>query len=244
MKKGICILALALIAFPPLPQAASQAAGDDPLAAILRRGGYTVSLDLTVKKKGRSTLRRALSNLVDEQPNAFATGFVVGDGLVMTAHHTVSGNLSAYKKKLLGFAPDDQLEVEARVKDCQATIVKVDEEADLALLRVCSAQKRIGAPAFQASPGQDERLLVIARPGGDKSVRHGTYSGSYEFRGRQYLAAKMEGRDGYSGSPVYNNRAEIVGVFIGYDWAQKVALITPAVRAQKLLEDYTSSPKQ
>ena len=29
-----------------------------------------------------------------------------------------------------------------------------------------------------------------------------------------------------------------MGVFSGYDWAQKLALISPSIRAQKLLEEY------
>jgi V8-like Glu-specific endopeptidase len=53
----------------------------------------------------------------------------------------------------------------------------------------------------------------------------------------------MEARDGYSGSPVYNQKAEVVGVFSGYDWTKKVALITPGGRAEKLLSDYNSDPK-
>jgi hypothetical protein len=30
----------------------------------------------------------------------------------------------------------------------------------------------------------------------------------------------------------------VVGVFSGYDWSQKLALISPSIRAQKLLDDY------
>ena len=53
----------------------------------------------------------------------------------------------------------------------------------------------------------------------------------------------MEGRDGFSGSPVFNDKAEIVGVFSGYDWANKLAVISPGGSAQKLLEDYNSAPQ-
>ena len=49
---------------------------------------------------------------------------------------------------------------------------------------------------------------------------------------------KIDSRDGFSGSPVYNAKAEVVGVFSGYDWAQKLALISPSTRAQKLLDEY------
>jgi V8-like Glu-specific endopeptidase len=54
---------------------------------------------------------------------------------------------------------------------------------------------------------------------------------------------KIDSRDGFSGSPVYNDKAEVVGVFSGYDWSQKLALISPSIRAQKLLEDYNSTVK-
>jgi S1-C subfamily serine protease len=163
---------------------------------------------------------------------------------VITAHHVVSGGLSVQKKRMLGFSKDDQLEVTAYVNGCEATVLREDPEADLTLLRVCGSRKQAGVPAFQAAPQQDERLVVIARPNGERSVKRGVFSGTYTYRGRQYWAAKIEGRDGFSGSPVYNDRGEIVGVFSGYDSTLKVALISPGARAQKLLEDYASSLKQ
>ncbi|MGH9961096.1 MAG: hypothetical protein ACREBC_28910, partial [Pyrinomonadaceae bacterium] len=67
--------------------------------------------------------------------------------------------------------------------------------------------------------------------------------GLYTFRGQEFLSAKIDGRDGYSGSPIYNQKAELIGVFSGYDWSQKLALISPGAKAQKLLEEYNSSPK-
>ena len=88
-----------------------------------------------------------------------------------------------------------------------------------------------------------EKLLLVARPFGDRMVRHGVFSGPYEFCGLQYWSAKIDVRDGYSCSPVYNDKAEIVGVFSGYDWSKKVALISPGARAQKLLDDYNSTPQ-
>ncbi|HEX8559731.1 MAG TPA: serine protease [Pyrinomonadaceae bacterium] len=251
MKRGICVLALAAVCAPLLlllvapAGSAADAPDESPLADVLRRGGYTVSLDLRVRKKKRDSLQHFLEILDGEAPpNAYATGFVVGDGLVMTAYHTVSGELSAGKRKELGFSRDESLEVAASVNGCGAAVLKVDAEADLALLQVCRAKRRSGAPAFQAAPARDDELLVIARPNGARAVRRGVLSGTYDYRGRQFWAATIEGRDGFSGSPVYNGRGEIVGVFSGYDSARKVSLISPAARAQKLLEDYASGPKR
>jgi len=239
MKRILCSLALVAFVGALL---APHGAADDPVDKVLKQEGYTVSLDLKISKKKQSTMQHVIS-FFDLGPNGFATGFIVGDGLVMTAYHVVSGELSAGKKVQLGFGPKDQLEVRVSINGCEATVLKVDKDADLALLRVCS-QKQTRVPAFQATLSENERLLVIARPHGDRSVRQGVYNGPYTMRGQEYWSAKIDGRDGYSGSPVYNDRAEIVGVFSGYDWAQKLAVISPGHRAQKLLEDYNASLKQ
>jgi S1-C subfamily serine protease len=245
MKRGICLLVLFVFALPTLAPAGSTAA-EDPLASVLKREGYTVSLDLKVRKKKRDSLERVVGDLLgDNGPNAYATGFVVGDGLVMTAYHVVSGGLSAEKRRQLGFSVNEQLEVEASVKGCIAKVLKIDPDADLALLGVCGSTKPHGTLAFQAQEAlsQDEELLVIARPNGNKAVKRGGFKGPYIYRGKEYWSAKIEGRDGFSGSPVYNEKGQLVGVFSGYDYARKVALISPGAHAQKLLQDYTDHLK-
>ena len=219
------------------------AAQNTAAQVVKQQGGYTLSLELEFSKKNRNQFQRAMSILLALGPNGHATGFLVGEGLVMTAYHVVSGELSDSKKIALGFRPKDQLDVKVFVNGCQATVIKIDKEADLALLEICGSRKQIKAPAFQATPGKEEKLLLIARPYGDKTVSQGIFQGSYTFRGQEFWSAKIDGRDGYSGSPIYNQKAEVVGVFSGYDWSQKLALISPGIKAQKLLEDYISTPK-
>lgn len=243
MKRGICLLVLFVFAAPAL--APKGAAAEDPLASVLKQDGYAVSLELRVRKKKRDSLERVVSDILgDNGPNAYATGFVVGEGLVITAYHVVSGGLSADKRRQLGFSMSDELQVEASVKGCPAKVLKIDPDSDLALLGVCGSPRPPAALAFQEAPSQDEPLLVVARPNGAKAVRRGGFQGTYIYRGREYWSAKIEGRDGFSGSPVYNERGELVGVFSGYDYARKVALISPGAHAQKLLQDYTSRLKK
>lgn len=238
MKRKICSLAFVVVTLLMLmPECA---AGDS--TRLLKQEGYTLSLELKFSKREQNPLQRVLSFL-EIGPNGFATGFFVEDDLVITAYHVVSGDLSVSKKAQLGFGAGDKLDVKIYVNGCQATVLKVDQEADLALLRVCRSSKQIEVPTFQASLSKDEKLLMIARPHGDKMVRQGVFYGPYMTRGMEYWSAKIDGRDGYSGSPVYNNKAELVGVFSGYDWSKKLAVISPGARAQKLLEDYTQSTK-
>lgn len=223
---------------------APKSAGKESATQILKaQERYTLSLELEFTRKSRRPLQRAVEFLLDAGPNGYATGFLVGDGLVMTAYHVVSGDLSDSKKIILGFTPSDKLEVKVFVKGRQATILAVDKEADLALLSVEGSRKPTRTPAFQTTPINNEKLLLIARPNGDKILSHGVLHGLYTFRGMEYWSAKIEGRDGYSGSPVYNEKAEVVGIFSGYDWSQRLALISPGTRAQKLLEDYIADPK-
>jgi S1-C subfamily serine protease len=233
---GATILAAAIVFSAPNHKADSRERIDPP------PDDQTVALDLKFTKKKPNAAQRIFSFL-DFGPNGFATGFVVGDGLVITAYHVVSGNLSVAKKVQLGFSPKDELEVKVYVKGCQAKVLKVDPNADLALLRTCQSRKDTKAPSFQATLIKEEKLLVIARPHGSKLIRKGVFYGPYVVGGQEYNLAKIDGRDGYSGSPVYNEKAEIVGVFSGYDRTQNLAVISPGGKAQKLLEDYNAEPK-
>ena len=202
---------------------------------------YTLSLELEFTKKEQNAIEHAISVLFDVGPNGYATGFLVGNGLVMTAYHVISGNLSGTKKIMLGFRPEDELNVKVFIEGCRAKVIKVDKEADLALLEMCRSSKEAKPPTFQTSPTKDDKLVLIARPHGDKVISHGSFYGNYMLGNQEYWSVKIDSRDGFSGSPVYNSKAEVVGVFSGYDWAQKLALISPSIRAQKLLEDYHSN---
>ena len=211
----------------------------DELARVVRQHKpYTTTVALKFSKRDRNLILRTFSLIVE--PNGHATGFLVGDGLVMTSYHVVSGRLSADKKKLLGFKPNDEIEVRAYVNGCQARVVKVDEQADLALLSVCSPRSS-GRLTFRRTPSRDEQLFMIAQPGEWKVVRIGNFSGRSTFGGNEYWSAKIEGQDGFSGSPVYDRNGELVGVFCLYDSILGVALLSPGAKAQQFLEDYDTS---
>src|SRR6185436_17885748 len=218
-------------------------ADNGPTKSVRQQERYTVSLELEFSKKGQNALEHAISVLFDVGPNGYATGFMVGDGLVMTAYHVISGNLSNTKKVMLGFKASDELTVKVFVDGCRAKVLRVDKEADLALLEMCRNSKQAKAPKFETAPNKDDALFLIARPHGDKIVSHGSFYGDYMLGNQAFWSVKIDSRDGFSGSPVYNSDAEVVGVFSGYDWSQKLALISPSIRAQKLLEDYNATAK-
>ena len=220
---------------------ALDCSAQDNLARVVRQHKpYTTTVALKFSKKDRNLILRTFSLIVE--PNGHATGFLVADGLVMTSYHVVSGKLSADKKKLLGFKPNDEIEVRAYVNGCQAKVVKVDEQADLALLSVCTPRSA-GRLTFGRTPSRDEQLFMIAQPGEWKVVRMGNFSGRSTFGGSEYWSAKIEGQDGFSGSPVYDRDGELVGVFCLYDSSQGVALLSPGAKAQQFLAEYDTSTR-
>lgn len=237
------LVSLTCIALVSLLFASVAAADNRVLKQVLKQQErYTLSLELEFGKKDQNPIEHAMSVLFDVGPNGYATGFLVGDGLVMTAYHVISGNLTPTKKVLLGFKAEDELSVKVYVDGCRAKVLRVDKESDLALLEMCKGSKDAKAPVFQTAPTKDDKIFLIARPHGDRVVSHGSFYGNYMLGNQEYWSVKIDSRDGFSGSPVYNSKAEVVGVFSGYDWSQKLALISPSTRAQKLLDDYRANP--
>jgi len=239
MKRQLCSLVLAALVLCAL---VIPSFGKKSSELIKQYERNTISLDLEFTKKNPNALQRVVSFL-NWGPNGYATGFLVGDRLVMTAYHVVSGDLDESKKLALGFSRTDQLEARVYTNGCQAKVLKVDADADLALLEICSARKHSALPSFQLNLNQDEKLMLIARPHGDRVVSHGTFYGAYSLKGVNYWSVRITARDGFSGSPVYNEKGEVVGVFSGYDWAQRLAVISPGLRAQKLLAEYIPASK-
>jgi S1-C subfamily serine protease len=237
-RKLACFTSMALVTLLLTPLCVADT---NTSRALKQQERYTLSLELEFTKKDQNAIEHAISVLFDVGPNGYATGFLVGNGLVMTAYHVISGNLSGTKKIMLGFRPEDELNVKVYIEGCRAKVIKVDKEADLALLEMCRNSRYAKPPTFQTSPTKDDKLVLIARPHGDKVISHGSFYGNYMLGNQEYWSVKIDSRDGFSGSPVYNSKAEVVGVFSGYDWSQKLALISPSIRAQKLLEDYHST---
>lgn len=235
MKKNVCCFGSVAVVLCIL--ASNTASQGNPALVVKQRERYTLSIALEFTRKNRNVAERALSVLADVGPNAYASGFLVGDGLVMTAYHVVSGRLSVSKRKLLGFKPDEDLQVKAYVGGCPAKVLKVDKDADLALLSVCSS-KEAKRPTFQLDPTVDEQIILIAQPHENKFLRKGIFQGPYIFQGKQYWSIKVDAFDGFSGSPVYNHQGDVVGVFCGYDSNEGLAFISPGAKAQRFLEEW------
>src|SRR5213593_1877014 len=153
LLRGFAFVLFPLFFFSTSPLAKNHA------DIIKQREANTVSLELEFTKKNPSGLQRLVSFL-NWGINGYATGFLVGDNLVITAYHVVSGELDESKKLALGFGRDDELEAKVYIDGCQAKVRGVDKDADLALLEMCGS-RQTASPPFQSIVNKDEELLLI-----------------------------------------------------------------------------------
>src|SRR5881628_3360326 len=123
MKRLLCgfgpvALVLCLLVSPCL--------GKNTAEILKQRERNTVSLELEFTKKNPSGLQRLVSFL-NWGINGYATGFLVGDNLVITAYHVVSGELDESKKLALGFGRNEELDARVYIRGCQAKVLGVDK---------------------------------------------------------------------------------------------------------------------
>src|SRR6202521_4985810 len=106
MKRQLCSLVLVALA---LCSVAIPCLGKNSSEVVKQNEHNTISLELEFSKKNPNALQRVISFL-NWGPNGYATGFLVGGRLVLTAYHVVSGDLDQSKKLALGFSRTDELE--------------------------------------------------------------------------------------------------------------------------------------
>ena len=94
MKRQLCSLVLIALTLCLL---AAQVLGKNSSELIKQHERNTISLELEFTKKNPNALQRVMSFL-NWGPNGYATGFLVGGRLVMTAYHVVSGDLDESKR--------------------------------------------------------------------------------------------------------------------------------------------------
>src|ERR1043165_10025044 len=82
-RKLACLTSMALVTLLLTPLCVADTNASRMLKQQER---YTLSLELEFTKKDQNALEHAMSVLFDVGPNGYATGFLVGNGLVMTAY--------------------------------------------------------------------------------------------------------------------------------------------------------------
>ncbi len=128
--------------------------------------------------------------------------FVSRGGLLLTAAHVVGGG-----KQLT-------VELSSRVR-LPATVIRIDSDADVALLQVTGAgfqpARYSAQPLLQ--PGND--VFVVGSPLGDTyalSVSRGVVSGIRKINGVEYVQTDAAINHGNSGGPMFDGAGNLIGI--------------------------------
>ncbi|MFH1370857.1 MAG: trypsin-like peptidase domain-containing protein [Planctomycetota bacterium] len=154
----------------------------------------------------------------------FGSGFFIGSGKILTNAHVIEDAYSAEVQSLL--------ETYTNV-----TIIKCDDDLDLAVLEVQS----VGEPIISLNDDGDvcvgQKVLVIGNPLGlERIVSDGIISAMRNSDGIQEIQITAPISGGSSGSPLLNMQGLVIGVvYAGYDAGQNLNLSVGIDTVKKFL---------
>lgn len=139
-----------------------------------------------------------------KQPLSLGSGFIIGDGRVVTNLHVIEGakygsvfiSGSSTKHKIEGY-------------------FSIDKQNDLAILSVPTLT---GKPIQLASinPEVGEKVYAIGNPKGlSGTISEGIVSGIRDLENKKLIQITAPISPGSSGGPVLNNKGEVIGVAVG-----------------------------
>jgi S1-C subfamily serine protease len=134
------------------------------------------------------------------------SGFFVKEDVVATNAHVVKGALGGHARSVVG---------ERAAHDIEG-ILAIDEERDLALVKVSTLKARALplADASQVAVG-DEVYAVGSPQGLEGTFSPGIVSGLRNWKTGRLLQITAPISPGSSGGPILNRRGEVVGVAVG-----------------------------
>ena len=156
------------------------------------------------------------------------SGFFVHSGYVATNHHVAEGATRAYIK-LVG--QDTTYIAES--------IAAIDEEHDLALLKVTGISTPVLPLANSDTVQIGETVYVIGNPQGflEGTVSDGIISSIREEGNKKWLQMTAPISPGSSGGPVLNTRGEVIGISVGDIDGQNLNFAVPSNYLKALLRE-------
>jgi S1-C subfamily serine protease len=160
------------------------------------------------------------------------TGFVVDEGLVMTAAHVVDGHAVV--------VTDDGVRH-------QMQVVLADAERDLAVLATATGSGLGRSPLQLAAdlPAIATDVYAMTVPAGQTAATasRGIVSGIVEHDGHPFIQTDAAVNPGSSGGPLITSLGEVLGVTSSkLDGAEGVAFVVPATAVAELLSGDLSGP--
>ncbi len=196
---------LTALAFLGLVVAVSWPVAELPLAKLVSRS-LQLEKDIDVKKLQAAVVdievvaRRPGSPLVERKSG---TGFnIKPEGLVVTNHHVIENALNM----TITF-PDGKI--------CRAVRWLFNPDYDLAVVELSAESLPVVPVNYDRMPGPGERVRVVGNPLGlNNIVVEGEIHGYVRLRGREETVLSIDAPiyPGNSGSPVFNQKGEVIGV--------------------------------
>ena len=187
---------------------------DDPLAAFFRRGGPPASA------------QGPLAPAPDTSPRTLSgsgSGFIVSaDGLILTSAHVV----------------DDATDVTVRLadrRDLKATVLAVDPQSDVAVLRVDATKLPVVRIGDSSRVRAGEPVMTMGAPDGSgNTVTAGIISATShalpDGSGFPFFQTDIAVNPDNSGGPVFNRAGDVIGIAVQvYTGADRYASTTFAI---------------
>lgn len=165
------------------------------------------------------------STVTIEAGNKMGSGFFVGDNLIVTNYHVISGATAA---QCFTNESTQRYTIEG--------YLAFDKKMDLVLLKVAVLNRRaITLASAPVSPGQ--KIYVIGSPEGlSATISDGIVSGLRDFGGQDFIQITAPISPGSSGGPVLNEYGELVGVLAGQiEDGQNLNFAIPAASLEALM---------
>jgi hypothetical protein len=139
-----------------------------------------------------------------KQPLSLGSGFIIGDGRVVTNLHVIEGTKfgsvfisgSSTKHKIEGY-------------------FSIDKQNDLAILSVPTLTGK-SIQLASINPEVGEKIYAIGNPKGlSGTISEGIVSGIRDLENKKLIQITAPISPGSSGGPVFNNKGEVIGVAVG-----------------------------
>jgi S1-C subfamily serine protease len=173
-----------------------------PLFNFCYAQGEILSVSQIVDKCGKAVVLIATSKETEDAIGV-GSGFIVDPkGIIVTNYHVIEGAFPALVKLINGDIYDD------------IAIIDTDARRDIAVLKI----KGYNLPTIKFGDSSKvkvgEQIIVIGNPQGlENTVTDGLVSGFRDF-GEGYKLHQISApiSPGSSGSPVFNNKGEVIGI--------------------------------
>jgi Trypsin-like peptidase domain len=168
----------------------------------------SIAFTQSAKEIAKNCLPATVSLVMEDnykQPISLGSGFIIGDGKVVTNLHVIEGakyglvfvNGSTTKHKIEGY-------------------FAIDNKNDLAILSIPSLSDKALPLENSSIPEVGEKIYAIGNPKGlSGTISEGIISGIRNLDEQNLIQITAPISPGSSGGPVINNNGQVVGVAVG-----------------------------